>query len=83
MQCGSLFLKHIFESLSYSLLIYRLDYEFVARGTMYRRGRMRITVSSIFKMQNPGDTSNIDPVNMSHLVELSVMAAKTVSLPLH
>ena len=65
------------------MLIYRLDYEFVARGAMYRRGRMRITVSSIFKMQNPGDTSNIDPVNMSHLVELSVMAAKTVSQPVH
>lgn len=48
---------------------------------MYRRGKMRITVASIFKMPNPGDTVNIDAINMSHLVELSVMAAKTVRMP--
>ena len=60
---------------------YSLDYEYVAKGFLFRRGKMKVTVSTIFKMKRPGSTelNHLEQVSMSHLVELSVMTSKTVS----
>lgn len=56
---------------------FRIDFEYVNRGYMFRKGRMKITVSKIFKMSGmplkPGDTYN-EPISQSYLVELSVLA---------
>ena len=56
----------------------RLDYEFVAKGFLFRKGRMKVTLSKIFKVQSampPGSgAENHDPLTNSHLVELSVLA---------
>lgn len=54
----------------------RVDFEYINRGYMFRKGRMRITVSKIFKVTplKPGETFN-DPISQSYLVELSVLAA--------
>lgn len=44
---------------------------------MFRKGRMKITVSKIFKVNVPfkmGDPFN-EPISSSYLVELSVLAA--------
>lgn len=55
---------------------FRLEYEFVAKGFMFRKGRMKVTVSKIFRMQQPGsvDPSKLEAVSLSFLVELSVIA---------
>lgn len=60
----------------------RIDFEYTNRGYMFRKGRMKITVSKIFKMGSgmpvigvgakPGDYS--EPISQSYLVELSVLA---------
>lgn len=51
----------------------RVDYEYINRGFLFRKGRMKITVSKIFKVK-PGDSFN-EPISQSYLVELSVLAA--------
>lgn len=54
----------------------RIDFEYNNRGYMFRKGRMKITVSKIFKMgpmQKPGEVYN-EPISQSYLVELSVLA---------
>lgn len=57
---------------------FRVDFEYINRGYMFRKGRMKITVSKIFKVTNvplkPGETYN-EPISSSYLVELSVLAA--------
>lgn len=59
----------------------RLEYEFVAKGFLFRKGRMKVTVSKIFKTlpsANPntmmGGQEPLEPLSASHLVELSVLA---------
>ncbi|XP_070567456.1 mediator of RNA polymerase II transcription subunit 18-like [Ptychodera flava] len=53
---------------------FRLDHEFVVKGYLFRKGRMKVTVSKLFRVLSPGNTEDIDPISMSHLVELSVVA---------
>lgn len=51
----------------------RLDFEYVAKGFVYKKGRMKVTVSKIFKVSPlPGEAH--EPMTSSHLVELSVLA---------
>uniref|UniRef100_A0A1B6K5N5 Mediator of RNA polymerase II transcription subunit 18 n=1 Tax=Homalodisca liturata TaxID=320908 RepID=A0A1B6K5N5_9HEMI len=52
----------------------RLDFEYVARGYMFRKGRMKVTVSKIFKMVQPKTPDAMEPISQSYLVELSVLA---------
>ncbi|XP_005091072.1 mediator of RNA polymerase II transcription subunit 18 [Aplysia californica] len=55
---------------------FRLDHDYVAQGFFFHKGRMKVTVYKIFKLQQPGktDQSNLEPLGSSHLVELSVVA---------
>ncbi|XP_052798345.1 mediator of RNA polymerase II transcription subunit 18-like [Mya arenaria] len=54
---------------------FRADFEFVARGIFFHKGRMKVTVSKLFKLSQPGDPqAGLEPVSGSHLVELSVVA---------
>ncbi|KAF7998011.1 hypothetical protein HCN44_009409 [Aphidius gifuensis] len=52
----------------------RLDYEYIIRGYMFRKGRMKITVSKIFKMAQGKVPESVEPMSQSYLVELSVLA---------
>lgn len=53
----------------------RMDYEYIVRGYMFRKGRMKITVSKIFKIVGPSKPlENVEPISHSYLVELSVLA---------
>lgn len=45
----------------------RLEFEYTIRGYLFRKGRMKISVSKIFKI-------NQEPLSQSYLVELSVLA---------
>ncbi|XP_026461705.1 mediator of RNA polymerase II transcription subunit 18-like [Ctenocephalides felis] len=54
----------------------RIDFEYTVRGYMFRKGRMKITVSKVFKKgaspSKPGEA--FEPISQSYLVELSVLA---------
>ncbi|XP_054711662.1 mediator of RNA polymerase II transcription subunit 18-like isoform X2 [Uloborus diversus] len=50
---------------------FRLDYEYVLKGFMFRKGRMKVTVA---KLQQPNNPESIETVSQSYLVELSVVA---------
>lgn len=55
----------------------RVEFEYVARGYLFRKGRMKVTVSKIFKIlgQNQGKLpDSVETVSQSYLVELSVLA---------
>jgi mediator of RNA polymerase II transcription subunit 18 len=46
----------------------RVDFEYITKGYMFRKGRMKITVAKIFK------GTGQDAISQSYLVELSVLA---------
>merc|ERR1712098_845120 len=53
----------------------RLEYEYISRGLIFRKGRIKVTVSKIFKVGSSGSNmDNLEGVTSSHLVELSVLA---------
>ncbi|XP_011314324.1 mediator of RNA polymerase II transcription subunit 18 [Fopius arisanus] len=52
----------------------RLDFEYILRGYMFRKGRMKITVSKIFKMGQGKLPDQVEAISQSYLVELSVLA---------
>lgn len=59
----------------------RIDFEYSVRGYMFRKGRMKITVSKIFKvpdgvysMGQSKPPESVEPISQSYLVELSVIA---------
>lgn len=53
----------------------KMDFEYISRGYMFRKGRMKITVSKIFKVNQTKVPDNIqDMISQSYLVELSVVA---------
>ncbi|GIY87817.1 mediator of RNA polymerase II transcription subunit 18 [Caerostris extrusa] len=53
---------------------FRLDYEFVLKGFMFRKGRMKVTVTKICRLLQQNNPDSIEPVSQSYLVELSVVA---------
>lgn len=59
----------------------RLEFEYVAKGFVFRKGRMKITVSKIHKVASGPPLPNggppaeaLEALTASHLVELSVLA---------
>ncbi|XP_049787674.1 mediator of RNA polymerase II transcription subunit 18 isoform X2 [Schistocerca cancellata] len=52
----------------------RMDFEYIVRGYMFRKGRMKITVSKIFKVGQGKTLESVEPMSQSYLVELSVLA---------
>ncbi len=64
----------------------RLEFEFIAKGLVFRKGRMKVTVSKILRVSpqspEPGPAgaaaaaaaASAEPLTGSHLVELSVLA---------
>lgn len=53
---------------------FRLDYEFVLKGFMFRKGRMKVTVAKVCRVLQQNNPETIEPVSQSYLVELSVVA---------
>lgn len=53
---------------------FRMDHEFVAKGHVFRKGIMKIVVYKVFRILLPGNTDNIEPLSLSYLVELSIVA---------
>ncbi|OTF72452.1 mediator of RNA polymerase II transcription subunit 18-like protein [Euroglyphus maynei] len=65
---------------------FKLEFEFILRGWMFRKGRMKILVFKIFRINggsgvmanintpNMAIEESLEPITNSHLVELSVIA---------
>lgn len=49
----------------------RVEFEFINRGYIFRKGCMKVTVSKIFK----GGPQPNEPISQSYIVELSILAA--------
>ncbi|KAI1287002.1 Mediator of RNA polymerase II transcription subunit 18 [Halotydeus destructor] len=52
---------------------FKLDYEFLSKGYMFKKGRMKVIVAKIFRMPN-NPSEGPESVSPSYLVELSVVA---------
>eukprot|EP00794_Sanderia_malayensis_P006926 gene6926-7704_t len=50
---------------------FRFDHELVLKGHLFKKGKMRISVSKIFRVPNRGDVIRIQPLTDSYLVELT------------
>lgn len=53
---------------------FKMEYEFISKGYMFKKGRMKVMVSKIFRMTTPNSVEGIEMVSQSYLVELSVVA---------
>lgn len=53
---------------------FKLDFEFVRKGYIFKKGRMKVIVAKIFRLLHPYRPDNIEPVSESYLVEVSVVA---------
>uniref|UniRef100_A0A8C2I7A7 Mediator of RNA polymerase II transcription subunit 18 n=1 Tax=Cyprinus carpio TaxID=7962 RepID=A0A8C2I7A7_CYPCA len=53
---------------------FRMDHEFVAKGQVFRKGAMKVVVSKLLRVLATGNTENTEPLSLSYLVELSVLA---------
>ncbi|CBY33325.1 unnamed protein product [Oikopleura dioica] len=53
---------------------FRADTEFLSKGYLYRKGRVKIVLSKLCKMKEPGrpEEQNLIPLTKSHFVEVSV-----------
>ncbi len=62
---------------------FRMEYEFVAKGHVFAKGRLKVTVSRIYKMNVVGrvDDANIEPQTNSVLVELSAVVQQGTEDP--
>ena len=58
----------------------RMEFEYIAKGFVFRKGRMKVIVSKIHKIAQGPPQPNappqeaLEPLTNSHLVELSVLA---------
>ncbi|KAG0425670.1 hypothetical protein HPB47_027184 [Ixodes persulcatus] len=53
---------------------FRLDFEFVLKGHMFQKGRMKVIVAKVFRLLQQGNPDSCEPVSQSHIIELSVIA---------
>jgi len=55
---------------------FRLEFEFVLKGYLFRKGRMKVTMSKLFRLPSAQvkSTENLEAMTSSYLVELSLLA---------
>jgi len=64
---------HVSES-AHALLAhmgFTLDHEYTARGHVFRRGRVKVAVSKLCRLPQPGSPNPPEPLTASHLVEVT------------
>ncbi|XP_064482397.1 mediator of RNA polymerase II transcription subunit 18-like [Ornithodoros turicata] len=52
----------------------RLDFEYVLKGHLFQKGRMKVVVAKVFRLLQQGNPESIEPLSQSHIIELSVVA---------
>jgi len=53
---------------------FQMEFEYVVKGYMFHKGRLKVTVSKLNKVQTPGNPEHLEPMTGSYLVELSVVS---------
>ena len=53
---------------------FRVEYEFVSKGWLFRKNRIKTKVAKIFKMINPPNLEQLSPLTKSHFVEVSTVS---------
>ncbi|CDW57520.1 mediator of RNA polymerase II transcription [Trichuris trichiura] len=54
---------------------FRMQYEFVAKGVIFTKGPIKITVSKIQRVTEAGNATKLEKFSDSYLVEISALAA--------
>lgn len=54
----------------------KVDHEYVAKGYILRKGRIKVTVFKMFKVGGAGSKENLEVVGKSHVVELSALTTR-------
>uniref|UniRef100_A0A915KDH7 Mediator of RNA polymerase II transcription subunit 18 n=1 Tax=Romanomermis culicivorax TaxID=13658 RepID=A0A915KDH7_ROMCU len=52
---------------------FRFEYEFVAEGTIFTKGHLKITVTKISRLEKTGHSSTAQKMTGSHFVEMTAM----------
>lgn len=52
-------------------------FEFVSQGWLFRKNRLRATVSKVFRMPNPLNPDQLIPLTKSHLIEVSMISSSS------
>nr|SVE88244.1 EOG090X0CKJ [Daphnia similis] len=52
----------------------RIEFEYVLKGYLFRKGRMKVTMSKIFRMGQAKSPDSLEAMTGSYLVELSLLA---------
>lgn len=56
---------------------FRVDFEFVSQGWLFRKNRLKATVTKICKIVNPPNIDQLAPISKSHLVEVSTISSSS------
>lgn len=56
---------------------FAVDYEFISQGFLFRRNRLKATVSKVYKMISPPNTDQLTPISKSHLIEVSTISGSS------
>lgn len=56
---------------------FTIDFEFVSRGWMFKKNRLKATVVKVCRMLNPSNTEQVAPISKSHLVEVSTVSSSS------
>lgn len=51
----------------------RREFDFVTKGYIFRKGRLKIIVGKLFRYEAGKGSNELDPVSGSHYVEMSVV----------
>ncbi|KRY00102.1 Mediator of RNA polymerase II transcription subunit 18 [Trichinella pseudospiralis] len=54
---------------------FRMQYEFVAKGILFKKGPIKVTVSKIYRVIEAGNSSAVEKFTDSHLVEMSALSS--------
>ena len=65
--CGSDIVEFLKE------LGFRRDFDFVTKGYLFRKGRLKITVGKLFRYDSSKAPQDLEPVTGSHYVEMSIV----------
>lgn len=53
------------------------DFEFISQGWVFKKNRLKATVSKIYRMLNPPNAEQLQPISKSHLVEVSTISGSS------
>lgn len=54
-----------------------VEFEFVHQGFIFRRNRLKATVSKVYKLISPANTEQLSPITKSHLIEVSTISGSS------